>query len=178
MSAVLTPTKMSPAEYFAWVQTQQERREYIGGEVFATTGTRRAHNLIVGNSLVQLRQGLGGTPCSVYMVDLKLPIDAASAFVHLGCDGDPRPARCRSRGGDLHPPPVVGAGGTFRQHRQLQPRQEVRVVKAGRVAHALPACGSVPALCGAFPQEWARPVNAMPPGTAAMLCIDQPQAFV
>jgi len=94
MSAVLTPTKMTPQEYLAWEETQQEKHEYIGGEIFAMTGARRVHNLIVGNAFVQLRQSLRGTPCGVYVADLKLQIDAADAFVYpdLMVSCDPRDA--------------------------------------------------------------------------------------
>jgi Uma2 family endonuclease len=85
---------MTPQEYLAWEETQQEKHEYIGGEIFAMTGARRVHNLIVGNAFVQLRQSLRGSPCGVYVADLKLRIDAADAFVYpdLMVSCDPRDA--------------------------------------------------------------------------------------
>jgi len=82
MRAVVTPTRMTPEEYLAWEATQQERHEYIGGEIFAMTGARLNHNRIVVNALVFLRQGLRGRPCEVFGSDLKLQIDAASVFVY------------------------------------------------------------------------------------------------
>ncbi len=82
MSAVPTPTRMTPDEYLAWESTQQERHEYIGGEVFAMTGARVAHNLIVGNAYIFLRRTLRGMPCQVFGSDLKLQIDAANVFVY------------------------------------------------------------------------------------------------
>ena len=82
MSAVLTPKRMTPEEYLAWESAQQEKHEYLGGEIFAMTGARIAHNLIVGNAYMFLRQALRGRPCQVFVPDLKLQVDAANAFVY------------------------------------------------------------------------------------------------
>ena len=82
MSAVLTPQRMTPDEYLAWEDKQQERHEYLDGEIFAMTGARVAHNMIVGNAYMFLRQALRGGPCQVFGSDLKLRIDAANAFVY------------------------------------------------------------------------------------------------
>ena len=82
MSAVLTPQRMTPSEYLAWEEMQQERHEYLDGETFAMTGARVAHNMIVVNALTFFRQSLRGGPCQVFGADLKLRIDAANAFLY------------------------------------------------------------------------------------------------
>lgn len=90
MSAVPTPQRMTPSEYLAWESTQQERHEFIEGEVFAMTGARIAHNVIVGNIYTFFRQTLRGKPCQVFASDLKLQIDAANVYfypdVMVTCD--------------------------------------------------------------------------------------------
>jgi len=82
MTAVLTPTGMTPQEYLDWESTQQEKHEYIGGQIYAMTGVRLNHNRIALNAVAALRQALRGLPCEVFMSDVKLQIDAADAFYY------------------------------------------------------------------------------------------------
>jgi Uma2 family endonuclease len=82
MSAVMTPTRMTPDEYLAWESTQQGRHEYIGGEVFAMTGAPLNHNRIVGNVLVFLRQALRGLPCEAFCTDVKLMVGASREYLY------------------------------------------------------------------------------------------------
>ncbi|MFZ2653241.1 MAG: Uma2 family endonuclease [Burkholderiaceae bacterium] len=90
MSAVVPRPGFDAAAYLAWEAAQEVRHEYVAGEVFAMTGSRLAHNIIVLNAAVFLRQALKGKPCRVFMADLKLRIDAADAFVYpdvmVSCD--------------------------------------------------------------------------------------------
>ena len=82
MNVVLSPTGMTPQEYLAWESTQQEKHEYIGGQVYAMTGARLNHNRIALNAATSLRQALRGLPCEAFMSDVKLQIDAAGAFYY------------------------------------------------------------------------------------------------
>ena len=82
MSIVFTPTGMTPQEYLDWESTQQEKHEYIGGQVYAMTGARLNHNRIAGNAFTWLRQALRGLPCEAFMSDVKLQIDAADVFYY------------------------------------------------------------------------------------------------
>ena len=70
MSAVLTPQHMTPDEYLAWEDMQQERHEYLAGEIFAMTGARVARNMIVVNALTFIRQSLRGVTCHGFVPDL------------------------------------------------------------------------------------------------------------
>lgn len=63
MNAVLTPTGMTLQEYLDWESTQQEKHEYVGGQVYAMTGARLNHNRIALNAVRSLRQALPGRPC-------------------------------------------------------------------------------------------------------------------
>lgn len=48
------------------------RHEYVGGQLYAMTGTTKRHNLIVGNILVALREAAKGTSCRVYSENVKV----------------------------------------------------------------------------------------------------------
>lgn len=41
--------KLTLPEFLAWEDTQSERHEFVGGEVFAMVGARRVHGRIVMN---------------------------------------------------------------------------------------------------------------------------------
>lgn len=79
MSAVLSQPRFTYADYLAWEEAQPERHEYLGGEVFAMAGGSTAHNTLTGNMYIALRAQTRGTPCRVYMADVKLRVEAASA---------------------------------------------------------------------------------------------------
>lgn len=72
----------TPEAYLAWESEQNERHEYVNGEVFLMTGTTTAHNVICLNIASSLRDGLRGKPCRVYMADVKLRVDAANCFFY------------------------------------------------------------------------------------------------
>ncbi len=82
MSAVLAPTKMSAQEYLAWEDAQDERHEYVDGEIVAMVGVRMNHNLITGNAYAAFRQAFKGGPCAVFMIDLRLRVDAVNAYFY------------------------------------------------------------------------------------------------
>lgn len=79
MSAVLSQPRFTYADYLVWEEAQPERHEYLGGEVFAMAGGSTAHNTLTGNMYMTLRAQTRGTPCRVYMADVKLRVEAANA---------------------------------------------------------------------------------------------------
>ena len=83
MSALpLTHTAFTPEQYLAWEANQSERHEYVGGETFAMAGGEDRNMTLAGNVYIALRQHLRGTPCAVYLGDVKLQIDEAGAFFY------------------------------------------------------------------------------------------------
>lgn len=82
------------AAYLAWEDKQQERHEYIDGEVFAMVGVRQGHNIANGNLLVALRRELKGTPCRVFVEAVKTRVEADNAFFYpdvvVTCDSRDR----------------------------------------------------------------------------------------
>lgn len=80
--------------YLAWEETQQERHEYINGEVFAMVGVRQTHNLATINWALALRRELKGTPCRVFVEAVKTRVEADNAFFYpdvvVTCDARDR----------------------------------------------------------------------------------------
>lgn len=89
------PLYISPADYLAAEEVSPIRHEYRDGEVFAMTGSTLNQNAIAGNLLVALRTQLRGSGCSVFLVGMKLRIEASNAFYYpdvvVTCDDRDRP---------------------------------------------------------------------------------------
>ena len=81
---------VSPQAYLDWENQQQEKHEYLRGEVYAMTGASQAHVVVNGNLFMALSQRLRGTRCRVYLPDMKLRIAAVDAFFYpdlkVSCD--------------------------------------------------------------------------------------------
>lgn len=69
-------------DFLTWEATQPERHEYIGGETFAMAGGTDHNNTVALNLALALRQHLRGTPCGVFLGEVKLEVEAASAFFY------------------------------------------------------------------------------------------------
>ena len=81
MSSQPTPY-LRPEDYLAIERKSELRSEYIDGEIFAMTGASRNHNLIVANSIGELRQQLKGKPCEVYTNDMRVKIPSANVYTY------------------------------------------------------------------------------------------------
>ena len=66
------PERMSLPDFLAWEEAQTLRHERVGGSVWAMTGGTVAHNTIALNVAFALRQRLAGTPCRVFMADMRV----------------------------------------------------------------------------------------------------------
>lgn len=88
------PQPLSVEDYLRGEEGGELRHEYIGGEVYAMVGTSDRHNLIAGNLFALLRPHVRGTPCRLFMSDMKVRLHVASddAFYYpdlmLACDPD------------------------------------------------------------------------------------------
>lgn len=87
-----TPQRRSltEREYLDREAQADERHEYVGGAVYAMAGADERHNRIAGNVFVTLRVAARGTPCGVYISDMKLRVARAAAYyypdVMLSCE--------------------------------------------------------------------------------------------
>lgn len=76
--------------YLAFEDASPLRHEYLGGNVYAMTGGSMRHNRIAGNIYSHLLHQLDGSPCQVFINDMKLHVQAADSvyypdvLVHCG----------------------------------------------------------------------------------------------
>ncbi|MDF0554345.1 Uma2 family endonuclease [Kamptonema sp. UHCC 0994] len=73
---------ISVEDYFALEKTAECRHEYIDGEIFAMSGTSDFHNFITQNILIALRQRLRGSPCKVFMENVRLQVDEGVRYTY------------------------------------------------------------------------------------------------
>ncbi len=70
-------TNFTFEDYLGWENRQPLRHEFVRGEVFSMTGASDLHNEVAGNLYTLLRQHLRGTPCRVFMADVKVRVETA-----------------------------------------------------------------------------------------------------
>ncbi len=58
------------------------RHEYVAGQVFAMAGAGEVHNRISRNIAFHLRAATRGTPCGVFISDMKVRVAAHEAFYY------------------------------------------------------------------------------------------------
>ncbi len=93
---------ISVDEYIQGELTSDVRHDYMGGEVYAMVGASDRHNLIAGNLFAALRALVRGTPCQVFMSDMKVRLRVAEEDVFyypdivLSCDPEDRATYFRS----------------------------------------------------------------------------------
>jgi Uma2 family endonuclease len=67
---------MTAREFVVWEAEQDERYEFVDGEVSAMTGGTYAHDRTRTNLSAALLQHLRGTPCRIIGPDIRLRVDA------------------------------------------------------------------------------------------------------
>ena len=73
---------MTVAEYLESEKNGTVRHEYLDGEVYAMSGASKRHNLVSVNLLTQLRERLRAGPCQVFIVDVKVFVEAFNFFYY------------------------------------------------------------------------------------------------
>ena len=90
MSSVLKPNRLTHEEYFALEQTEDQRFEYLAGDIFAMAGDTESHALISMNMGAALVSALRGKSCRVHGADMKLFVRDYDKFcypdVQVLCD--------------------------------------------------------------------------------------------
>jgi Uma2 family endonuclease len=86
--------RLSLEAFIAWENGQDEKHEFVHGEVFAMVGARRVHGQVCLNLAAALKAQLKGSPCAVFMESLKVQIGRDTLVypeVFVTCDpGDLR----------------------------------------------------------------------------------------
>lgn len=78
----LKTNQLSHDDYFAIEQTENQRYEYLNGEIFAMAGGTERHALISSNALIAIGNALRNHPCRIYGSDMKLHIAAWNKFCY------------------------------------------------------------------------------------------------
>lgn len=81
MTAVKKPA-FTAEDFLAWESAEEQKHEFIAGEVFAMAGAGDAHVTISLNLASALRNHLRGSPCRTYIADMKLFVETADAFFY------------------------------------------------------------------------------------------------
>ena len=91
----LAQTRLSHEEYLEMEITSPVKHEYVAGFIYAMTGTTDIHNFISLNIATILRNHLKGSPCRVFMADVKAKLDQSDAYyypdVMVSCEKAPNP---------------------------------------------------------------------------------------
>ena len=82
MSLPAKQDRFDAQAYLAWEAEQSTKHEYHDGEVFAMAGASDAHVTVAGNVYMALRNHLRGSPCSVFISDMKLRVEEDNAFFY------------------------------------------------------------------------------------------------
>ena len=82
MGHALANPLFTAEEFLAWDATQTIKHEFYRGEVFAMAGVEDRHATLVLNLALALRAHLNGTPCRIYVNDVKLRVDAANCYFY------------------------------------------------------------------------------------------------
>lgn len=73
---------LTPEAYLEMEMASEERHEYVDGEVFLMSGAASAHNLITLNLGYLFREHLRGGPCTTFVIDIKLRVEAANCYFY------------------------------------------------------------------------------------------------
>ncbi|PZA09006.1 Uma2 family endonuclease [Meiothermus sp. Pnk-1] len=87
-------TRLGFEEYLAAEEKAKVKHELVDGVMYAMAGASDIHNRISGNIFARIWGGTRGSPCRVYMSDMKLKIDNWRSYypdVMVVCADDPHP---------------------------------------------------------------------------------------
>ncbi|MBN8727840.1 MAG: Uma2 family endonuclease [Xanthomonadales bacterium] len=82
MSRPADEHRFGAAEFLEWEAAQPVKHEFVDGEVFAMAGASDAHVTIALNLAIALRNHFRGGPCSVFIPDMKLRVEADDAYYY------------------------------------------------------------------------------------------------
>ena len=142
-------TFLTPEQYLEIERLAEFKSEYYQGEMFAMSGAREAHNLIVLNLAAALHQQLRTRPCRAYMSDMRVRVSATGLYTYpdvLAVCGEPQFLDDR-RDTLLNPNLIVEVlspsteaydrGRKFEHYRSVESLSEYLVVSSERVSAEL-----------------------------------------
>ena len=85
--------RITPQEYLELERKAEIKSEYLDGEMFAMSGVRRAHSIIVINLLTELNNQFRDRPCEVHGPDLRVKVSPTGLYTYpdvLALCGEPQ----------------------------------------------------------------------------------------
>jgi len=82
MGEAAARTRLTAEEYLALERSSEAKHEYADGEIFAMSGGTRAHSLVSGNVLGEVRTALSERDCEVHGSDMRIKIPATGRYVY------------------------------------------------------------------------------------------------
>lgn len=73
---------LTPEQYLEIERAADFKSEYFDGEMFAMSGAREAHNLVVANLLRELGNQLRNRPCRVYPSDMRILVNSTGLYAY------------------------------------------------------------------------------------------------
>src|ERR1017187_9721416 len=71
---------LTPEQYLEIERKAEFKSEYYQGEMFAMSGAREGHNLIVWNLAAELHRQLRKKPCRAYINDMRVRVNAPGLY--------------------------------------------------------------------------------------------------
>ncbi len=68
--------------YLATEERSAVKREFLGGEIFALSGARPAHNVVTSRLTAELDAALRGRPCLVFSADQRVHLEATEDYCY------------------------------------------------------------------------------------------------
>lgn len=82
--------RITPQEYLQIERRAETKSEFYQGEMFATSGATREHNLITGNVGRRLQEQFDNRDCEVYQHDMRVKVRANGLYTYpdvvVACD--------------------------------------------------------------------------------------------
>jgi Uma2 family endonuclease len=80
--ATHSKTFITPEQYLEIDRKAEFKSEYYGGEMFAMSGARQGHNLIVWNLAGELHLQLRKRHCEAYLNDMRVRVNASGLYAY------------------------------------------------------------------------------------------------
>ncbi|MEO8595055.1 MAG: Uma2 family endonuclease [Candidatus Solibacter sp.] len=139
-------THLTPEQYLEIERKAESKSEYYNGEMFAMSGARESHNLIVTNLAIELGLQLRKRPCKAYFVDMRVHIPATGLYTYPDASalcGEPL-FLDETRDTLINPSLIVEVlfpsteafdrGGKFKQYRSIEPLSEYVLAASDEVS--------------------------------------------
>lgn len=135
---------VSVQDYLEGEQRTPIKHEYIAGQVFAMAGASESHVTVALNLATLLRAHVRGSPCRVYISDMKVRVDSADSFfypdVFVTCNpgdaGEPLMKRNPTLIVEVlsESTAAYDRGAKFAHYRELPSLREYVLIEPGRMA--------------------------------------------